>query len=128
MEGAIKPHAKAAAVGRWAIELQRYAQDISDCGQTHCCELPVEISLLIDAPAIAAREVNIGAQGIMPGRELDFVFSTLRGNDLIWPYVVNSYMKGRSGADPGPGASDDGMGTPEFAKTDVGWALNALTG
>ena len=31
----------------------------------------------------------------MPGRELAFVFSTLRGNDLIWPYVVGNYLEGR---------------------------------
>ena len=55
-----------------------------------------EISLLIDAPGLMSREVQIGMGGIMPARDLDFVFSTLRGNDLIWPYVVNSYMKGQS--------------------------------
>jgi poly[(R)-3-hydroxyalkanoate] polymerase subunit PhaC len=55
-----------------------------------------EISLLIDEAGLAAREVLIGKDGIMPGRELDFVFSTLRGNDLIWPYVVSNYMKGQS--------------------------------
>jgi polyhydroxyalkanoate synthase len=31
----------------------------------------------------------------MPGRELGYVFSTLRGNDLIWPYVVSNYLEGR---------------------------------
>jgi polyhydroxyalkanoate synthase len=61
--------------------------DFSDAG---------EISLLIDAPGLALREAQIGTSGIMQARELDFVFSTLRGNDLIWPYVVNSYMKGQS--------------------------------
>ena len=33
--------------------------------------------------------------GVMPGRELAYVFSTLRGNDLIWPYVVSNYLEGR---------------------------------
>jgi polyhydroxyalkanoate synthase subunit PhaC len=61
--------------------------DFSDAG---------EISLLIDPPGVASREASIGTHGIMAGKELDFVFSTLRGNDLIWPYVVNSYMKGQS--------------------------------
>ena len=54
-----------------------------------------EIALLIDEQSVAAREQTIGGGGILPGRELAFVFSTLRGNDLIWPYVVGNYLEGR---------------------------------
>ena len=54
-----------------------------------------EIGLLIDERSVVAREQTIGRGGIMPGRELAFVFSTLRGNDLIWPYVVGNYLEGR---------------------------------
>src|SRR5689334_21077316 len=46
-------------------------------------------------PIFAAREAAIGNGGIMPGRELAFVFSALRANDLVWSYVVNNYLKGR---------------------------------
>lgn len=53
-----------------------------------------EIGLLIDQASIALREATIGAGGIMPGKELAFTFGTLRANDLIWRYVVDSYMKG----------------------------------
>src|SRR6478736_3184833 len=60
--------------------------DFSDAG---------EIALLVDDASMAAREQTIGHGGIMPGRELAFVFSTLRGNDLIWPYVVGNYLEGR---------------------------------
>ncbi|MBR0775941.1 class I poly(R)-hydroxyalkanoic acid synthase [Bradyrhizobium diazoefficiens] len=59
--------------------------DFSDTG---------EIGLLIDQAAVALREATIGSGGIMPGKELAFTFGTLRANDLIWRYVVDSYMKG----------------------------------
>jgi polyhydroxyalkanoate synthase subunit PhaC len=59
--------------------------DFSDTG---------EIGLLIDAGSAALREATIGNGGIMPGKELAFTFGTLRANDLIWRYVVDSYLKG----------------------------------
>jgi polyhydroxyalkanoate synthase subunit PhaC len=53
-----------------------------------------EIGLLIDQTSAALREATIGSGGILPGKELAFTFGTLRANDLIWRYVVDSYMKG----------------------------------
>jgi polyhydroxyalkanoate synthase len=53
-----------------------------------------EIGLLIDQTSAALREAAIGNGGILPGKELAFTFGTLRANDLIWRYVVDSYMKG----------------------------------
>jgi polyhydroxyalkanoate synthase len=59
--------------------------DFSDTGQ---------IGMFVDPPSVAAREAAIGTGGVMPGAQLDFVFSILRANDLVWPYVVNNYLKG----------------------------------
>jgi polyhydroxyalkanoate synthase len=59
--------------------------DFSDTG---------EIGLLIDQGSVALREAAIGKGGILPGKELAFTFGTLRANDLIWRYVVDSYLKG----------------------------------
>ena len=53
-----------------------------------------EIGLLIDQNSVALREATIGRGGILPGKELAFTFGTLRANDLIWRYVVESYLKG----------------------------------
>src|ERR1700752_666234 len=55
---------------------------------------PGDIGLLIDEGHVALREATIGNGGILPGKELAFTFGTLRANDLIWRYVVDSYLKG----------------------------------
>jgi poly[(R)-3-hydroxyalkanoate] polymerase subunit PhaC len=59
--------------------------DFSDTGQ---------IGLFVDESSVAAREATLGRGGILPGAELATVFSALRANDLVWPYVVNNYLKG----------------------------------
>ena len=59
--------------------------DFADTGQ---------IGLFIDPASVAAREAAIGRGGLLPGGELAFVFSSLRANDLVWPYVVNNYLMG----------------------------------
>jgi polyhydroxyalkanoate synthase len=59
--------------------------DFSETGQ---------IGLFVDESSVAAREAAIGGGGVMPGTQLDFVFSILRANDLVWPYVVNNYLRG----------------------------------
>ena len=63
--------------------------DFADAGQ---------IGLFVDQPSVAAREATIGKQGILPGSDLAFVFSSLRANDLVWPYVVNNYLLGEAPA------------------------------
>jgi polyhydroxyalkanoate synthase len=60
--------------------------DFSDTGR---------IGVFVDEPSVAAREKSIGRGGIMPGSDMAFVFSILRANDLVWPYVVNNYLHGK---------------------------------
>jgi polyhydroxyalkanoate synthase len=54
-----------------------------------------EIGALVTPESVAAREASIGRGGVMEGKDLALTFSALRANDLIWPYVVNSYLKGK---------------------------------
>jgi poly[(R)-3-hydroxyalkanoate] polymerase subunit PhaC len=54
-----------------------------------------DIGLLVTPEGVAAREAAIGQGGLLRGRELSQVFASLRANDLIWPYVVNGYLKGK---------------------------------
>jgi polyhydroxyalkanoate synthase len=63
--------------------------DFADTGQ---------IGLFVDESSVAEREAAIGGGGIFPGSDLAFVFSSLRANDLIWPYVVNNYLLGEAPA------------------------------
>ncbi len=59
--------------------------DFSDAGEIGC---------FVDETNVAAREAALAAGGLLSGRELATVFSALRDNDLVWPYVVNNYLKG----------------------------------
>jgi polyhydroxyalkanoate synthase len=53
-----------------------------------------QIGLFVDEASVQAREATIGRGGLLPGSDLAFVFSSLRANDLVWPYVVNNYLLG----------------------------------
>jgi len=77
-----------AAKGEDLVESATYLAamlDFSDTGQ---------IGLFVDEASVAQREQALGRGGILPGVELATVFSALRANDLIWPYVVNNYLLG----------------------------------
>jgi polyhydroxyalkanoate synthase len=54
-----------------------------------------DIGLLVTPEGVQAREAAVGRGGIVKGSEMAQVFAALRSNDLIWPYVVNGYLKGK---------------------------------
>jgi len=60
--------------------------DFSDVG---------EIGIFVDEASVAMREASIGQGGLFSGKDLATVFSSLRPNDLVWPYVINNYLMGK---------------------------------
>jgi polyhydroxyalkanoate synthase len=59
-------------------------------------ELPGSIGVFVDSAQVAWREQTLGERGIMTAHDLGTTFSFLRPNDLVWNYVVSSYLKGES--------------------------------
>ena len=82
--------AVAAEKGELGVESATFLASMLDFSDTG------EISLFVDEASVAFREATIGRGGILPSRDLSLAFSSLRANDLVWSYVVNNYLKGKS--------------------------------
>ncbi len=54
-----------------------------------------DLKVFIDDEQIAAIEEVMQEQGYFDGSAMANVFNMLRPQDLIWPYVVNNYLKGK---------------------------------
>ena len=55
-----------------------------------------ELSVFIDEEQLSALEERMNAKGYLEGRDMAATFNMLRANDLIWSFVVNNYLLGRS--------------------------------
>ena len=56
---------------------------------------PGEISVFIDGEFVERSEQEFSEPAAMSGSKLANTFAALRANDLIWHFVVNSYLKGK---------------------------------
>ncbi len=61
--------------------------DFSDTG---------EIGLFIDEESIAEKEARFVSGGLIDGKTLAQNFAYLRPNDLVWPYVIDNYYRGKT--------------------------------
>ena len=57
-----------------------------------------DLKVFVDEEQIAAREREMGEVGYLEGRKMATAFNLLRSNDLVWPYVINNYLKGKEPA------------------------------
>ena len=57
---------------------------------------PGDLGVFLDDEEVKLREAQISTEGVMSGKNLALGFNMLRSNDLIWSYVVNNYLKGKT--------------------------------
>ena len=55
-----------------------------------------DIAVFVDDAYVDKREAELKDGGIVQGKELAMTFACLRANDLIWFFVVNNYLKGKT--------------------------------
>ena len=54
-----------------------------------------DLKVFVDEDQIAAVERSMNEKGYLDGTRMATAFNMLRSGDLIWPYVVNNYMRGK---------------------------------
>ncbi|MGC1465123.1 MAG: class I poly(R)-hydroxyalkanoic acid synthase [Pseudolabrys sp.] len=54
-----------------------------------------DLLVFVDEERIKALETHMNEQGYLEASRMATAFNMLRSNDLIWPYVVNNYLRGK---------------------------------
>ena len=55
-----------------------------------------DLKVFVDEEQLEAVEQRMAERGYLEGKSMVTVFNLLRSNDLIWPYVINNYLKGKA--------------------------------
>jgi polyhydroxyalkanoate synthase subunit PhaC len=57
---------------------------------------PGELGVFIDETQVQMLEERMNEQGYLDGADMATTFNMLRANDLIWSFVINNYLMGRT--------------------------------
>jgi polyhydroxyalkanoate synthase len=55
-----------------------------------------DLKVFVDEEQVAALEQRMAERGYLEGKSMVTVFNLLRSNDLLWPYVISNYLKGKA--------------------------------
>jgi len=55
-----------------------------------------DLKVFVDEEQVSALEKRMAERGYLDSRSMATVFNMLRSNDLLWPYVINNYLKGKA--------------------------------
>jgi polyhydroxyalkanoate synthase subunit PhaC len=55
-----------------------------------------DLKVFVDEEQVELLEGRMAERGYLEGKSMVTVFNLLRSNDLIWPYIVNNYLRGKA--------------------------------
>jgi polyhydroxyalkanoate synthase subunit PhaC len=55
-----------------------------------------DLKVFVDEEQLAALEKRMSERGYLDSGSMATVFNMLRSNDLLWPYVIDNYLKGKA--------------------------------
>ncbi len=55
-----------------------------------------DLKVFVDEEQLEALEKRMAERGYLEGQKMANAFNMLRSNDLIWPYVINNYLRGKA--------------------------------
>ena len=55
-----------------------------------------DLKVFVDEQQVAALEQRMAERGYLESKSMATVFNLLRSNDLLWPYVINNYLRGKA--------------------------------
>ena len=55
-----------------------------------------DLKVFVDEEQVAVLEHRMAERGYLDSKEMANTFNMMRSNDLIWPYVINTYFKGKA--------------------------------